>query len=71
MTADPVDERAHLLACEARMVCDMPTREERRAYLARVRKARGDGPARALYDAVLDEWERRRKALADEAEVTL
>ncbi len=53
------------------MVCDMPTREERRAYLARVRKARGDGPARALYDAVLDEWERRRKALADEAEVTL
>ena len=49
--------RAHMLACEARRVCRIPTREERAGYLADVEKFRGKDAADALRTAVRKEFD--------------
>lgn len=49
----------HRRACEARMVANMPTREERIAYLKLVAEKRGDAAARQLREDVEREWLRR------------
>lgn len=45
----------HRRACEAREILRWPL-IERRAYLAAVRKTRGDASADALQEAVVQQW---------------
>lgn len=47
------------MACEARMVCDMPTKERRAEYLSLVEKKRGAAGAEKLKAAVRKEWNER------------
>lgn len=48
------------MECEARMVCDMPTKERRAEYLALVERKRGPAGAEKLKAAVRKEWNERR-----------
>lgn len=47
------------MQCEARMVCDMPTKERRAEYLALVEKRRGPAGVEKLKAAVRKEWNER------------
>ena len=47
------------MECEARMVCDMPTKELRAEYLDLVEKKRGPVGAEKLKAAVRKEWNER------------
>lgn len=52
------------MECEARMVCDMPTKERRAEYLDLVEKKRGPAGGEKLKSAVRKEWnERKAKSL--------
>ena len=63
------NSREYMLWCEADHVCKLPSITERRQYLARIEKRRGQKAAAELKAKVAEVWE-RRKSLAKQAKTT-
>lgn len=51
--------------CEARHVCRMATKQDRKAYLDAVGKKRGAKPMNELAEEVQTQWAERQKWAAD------
>jgi len=46
--------------CEARFVLDLPNKDVRLAYLDKIEKRRGEAARKAMENAILDLWIKRR-----------
>lgn len=64
----PSDSPEWLAECEARFVLDMPTKLVRLEYLDKIEKRRGLAARKAMENAILDLWIKRRndKGITDE-----